>query len=761
MREAILVISFLILVFISGLFPLEDLDVWWHIKTGQCMVETGQFPVAETFSYTARGEWVMDEWFGQIMLYLTYAFGGTGALIVMRACIILLLFGLLVYTSRKMRLGAAYGVIIGYLALLAAYERFLMKPALFGLLLFGLFFALLVCYRHNGTGAVYLLPLLYVVWVNVHPGHVAGLFLIAAFLIGEFIETAVRTRGLHVFSLRAACDRRLLFILAAMLIAGTINPYGPRMLLWPFEHMHRALIPLFAENIAEWRPPSFCADGISSQFLAFLALTVFVLAGFFLSPRHCAGDCIIVATLFIMSLSSRRHMDFFAVSCCFIAISHMSSAAGDGRFSVGRMMTILRKKGVQVVLSAVLLGHAGLVMVGRVPSYDHGLRAYGFGISDTLPSGAVSYIRSQGLQKQLFNEHALGGLCIFGLYPEYRVFIDGRNLLYLTGLFEEYIAVLNDPAGIERVAEKYGIRTVLIRHAAGVNDLLLGYLFKEGRWVCTYLDAWSCIFVRTPQSPQAVISQDDLMSLVKACGDGETGLRDINNPIRKSGMKRRCFFAYLNWAHLCEVLGQRENAEYCYRKALSLDGSSRVALSRLGYQYLHAGRYAEALECYGRLARLYPFDRRAANNIATIYIMQGRYDEALSRLHRARLFSPFNAGLLFNTALALQKKGEVGEAMRFCKKALFFDRTYPEAYNLLGQLYKMHGDYEKAVASFKQAIALKDDFSLAYNNLGSLYGGVKGDMRRAEELFLEAIAVGGEDEGALLARSNLERLRGL
>ena len=96
LRPAILALAAVLLL---ACFSTEvaDSDTWFHLQTGKYVVEHHRIPNPDPFSFTTYlgkalpGEEMMRaynltfSWLGQTILYLTYAAGGFGALVLLRA----------------------------------------------------------------------------------------------------------------------------------------------------------------------------------------------------------------------------------------------------------------------------------------------------------------------------------------------------------------------------------------------------------------------------------------------------------------------------------------------------------------------------------------------------------------------------------------------------------------------------------------------------------------------------------------------------
>ena len=53
--DVLLVVLFLSLTFLLGAFPLKDADIYWHLRTGDLIRQTGKVPQTDTFTFTREG----------------------------------------------------------------------------------------------------------------------------------------------------------------------------------------------------------------------------------------------------------------------------------------------------------------------------------------------------------------------------------------------------------------------------------------------------------------------------------------------------------------------------------------------------------------------------------------------------------------------------------------------------------------------------------------------------------------------------------
>jgi hypothetical protein len=133
-----------------------------------------------------------------------------------------------------------------------------------------------------------------------------------------------------------------------------------------------------------------------------------------------------------------------------------------------------------LALAVVALG------VGRAVAKQRVIEAQEF------PAAAVDFISNQKPPQPIFNEYAWGGYLIWRLYPDYRVYIDGRADVYGDELMKEFLAVNDGKPAWREPLDTHGIRTVLIKPDAALASLLR----QDSGWQNVFEDKQAVIFVR-------------------------------------------------------------------------------------------------------------------------------------------------------------------------------------------------------------------------------------------------------------------------
>src|SRR5688572_1602255 len=238
----------LLLLFARYFVGSTDPDYWWHVRTGQYIVETGTLPRADIYSYTVPDRaWVTHEWLTEILLYVVQQrFGYVGNVV---------LFGLLgaltalaVYATCRVRgLGEPAAAMLMLWASGIGMASANVRPQIVTTLLLAVCALLLTLYLRGQTRALWPFPLLMALWVNLHGGYVIGLVLLGLTVVGQ---GAAWVLGRPVAPLRP------LVLIAFLSGAATlISPHGLEAIWYPFSYVG-------SENpsmryIAEWQSINF------------------------------------------------------------------------------------------------------------------------------------------------------------------------------------------------------------------------------------------------------------------------------------------------------------------------------------------------------------------------------------------------------------------------------------------------------------------------------------------------------------------------
>src|SRR5260370_20136765 len=208
--------------------PATDPDLWWHLRTGQWIVEPGHVPHSDPFSFTRAGEpWVSHEWLSEVLFYELWKHGGAAALIVFSAIVttagFMLLYLRCLLCDKKH--WAAAATAFGALASAPSWGA---RPQMFTFTLASLLLWLIASGEERPRLLLWISPL-FLLWLNLHAGFVLCPALLLAYGIALLLETAVGTKSWR--QARPILLRALLLLLASLLLVP-LNPRRAQLYLY-------------------------------------------------------------------------------------------------------------------------------------------------------------------------------------------------------------------------------------------------------------------------------------------------------------------------------------------------------------------------------------------------------------------------------------------------------------------------------------------------------------------------------------------------
>ena len=424
---------------LACLMPAQS-DTWWHLRAGYAMWSTGSVLLTDTFSHTAYGApWPNYEWLGEVLMAAAHSIGGMPLLT--GVCAAAITAGLL-FTFAAMRGGGIAPVLLLTGVIAGATITWSVRPQAFSLLLLGLTMWLIV--RRKWVW----LPVVFLVWANVHGAVAWGIVLLGGTVAG-FLWQERRV------------PRRL--IVAAVLsgLATLITPLG--LSYWPeiVQSVQRSKI----NDIAEWHapalPPEHLVFWIAAAALpALIALFHRRLS----SPEQRGLVCAALLLLPLAVMTMRNITPFLVVAAP--AVSFLLARDERRRQRDERSAFHIALVAAAIVLAAYTVGRAWQAPVPRL----------GWRPISTQAAAAVEACRGP-----LYNRYPDGGPIIF-FAPLQKVLIDSRQDPYPVSLFAEQHDI-EETGQYESLFRRYRINC-----AAVPPDSPTAARLKEDRWTMRYQD---------------------------------------------------------------------------------------------------------------------------------------------------------------------------------------------------------------------------------------------------------------------------------
>jgi hypothetical protein len=463
----------------SGSFSLAkdmvfDPDMWWHMAVGQRILATHAVPWTETYSSTVAGApWIAYEWLGEIAIGAVASVAGlrsAAALLVVLSGILVLLL----YRYAAVKCGdskAAFAACAVLVPVLGAF--FTLRPQLFGAIFLVLTLLILERFRQGRSRALWLLPPLFLVWVNTHGSFVFGFLVLGiAWLSGQFQFSSG-----GIFSERWS-ERQSIELLLAILASALvlpITPYGTRLAAYPLTLAFSQ--PVNVASIQEWSPL-----GTGNFVAKYLIALLIALFGALLAerPRFRLHDVLLAM---FGAIAACLHVRFLLVFVIFLAPLFADLFA--------RWIPRYRADIDRPAFNAILIAIIAMGIVFLFPS-RRGLDEQS---ESEYPRSAVQYLAEHPVHGTLFNDYGWGGYLIWAAPRPSRVFIDGRADVYeYGGVLADYLSIIRLEPNAVQLLKKYDVQACLIPRNAPLGTALSA----ANRWERVYEDRLAAVYVKKP-----------------------------------------------------------------------------------------------------------------------------------------------------------------------------------------------------------------------------------------------------------------------
>ena len=458
--------------------PATDPDLWWHLRTGQWIVETGHVPHSDPFSFTRAGQpWVSHEWLSEVVFYETRKHAGALGLIAVSAIVTTAGFMLLYLRCPGKPHWAAAAIALGALASAPAWG---VRPQMFTFALASLLLWLL----DRGEERPWLLvsiPPMFLLWLNLHAGFALGPALMLAYGFGLLVELAIgNTAWREAWPVLA----RLLLLVLACLALVPLNPSGVQLYRYPLDTLRSSGMRSF---IVEWFSPNF-HDARFVPFVIVFLLLLTVLACKLARPRTRTLVPLVLTTL--LALDAVRHIPIFVL----LAIPVIAAGVAASSPAVGRNIAspTVQVRPIFNALAVVLMAGFGLVRWGVLARGQAATEAQQF------PEKAVQALRSRAAGGEVLAYYDWGGYTIYKLYPQYRVFVDGRADLYGDDLLRQFQTAVQLRTGWREVLDRWNVGSVLLPPYCALAQALV----LDPDWHLEYRDSQALVLLHTSRSSQ-------------------------------------------------------------------------------------------------------------------------------------------------------------------------------------------------------------------------------------------------------------------
>ena len=216
-----------------------DPDIWWHLKTGQYVLNGGHFSGPDPWVPFATRPFVLTQWLPEVVAQKVYELAGLPGVAWLRCATMLVLLGSLVWVCRTVA-DSVPALMAALAAMLGAGASLTERPQLVSFILLAVTLAAWWRSAEDLRPRWWLIPLTWV-WACSHGLWPVGIAVGGVVIFGLAVDRRLDRRT----------ALRLILVPVLSLVAAALTPVGPRLVLSSFDVSAAA-----APFVQEWQPTS-------------------------------------------------------------------------------------------------------------------------------------------------------------------------------------------------------------------------------------------------------------------------------------------------------------------------------------------------------------------------------------------------------------------------------------------------------------------------------------------------------------------------
>jgi len=461
-----------------------DGDLPRHILTGRLILQTHRVSSTDIFSFRTVGyPSIPHEWLSQVLFARIYDWLGLDGIVLISALIIMLTWSIIYYEALRTSNSFFAALIFTALAVGAGQIHVLPRPHILTYILTAIWIALVERINEHKPRGWWPLPLVMLLWANLHGMFVIGILIWGIYLAGDFLDHPTRAW----FS--SAKAKALMTGGALSLVTTFFSPSGPNIWAAIASLGRNAYI---TSKIPEYQSANFHLP----ETWLFIIILLLVIVGFARTTEKVSWIHILLVVSFTgLALYTSRMIPLFA-----IVVTPLAAQAFAGwlhnEYPQSQLFIIeenihkinLSSNGLVWVLVTI-------IAVAMLFNSGHAIDPKNQGnVFDErfFPVKATIWLQHHSQRGHMFNEFDWGGYLLLELWPAYQIFMDGHTHIYGEELTREYERVITLSAGWEEILAKYDVAWAIVR----ANAPLERALSASGNWVIVYRDQTAIILTR-------------------------------------------------------------------------------------------------------------------------------------------------------------------------------------------------------------------------------------------------------------------------
>ncbi|MBS0206691.1 MAG: hypothetical protein JSS49_27760 [Planctomycetes bacterium] len=498
----------LLWMFLACCFPLFDTDLFWHLKTGEWILQNGSIPGYDLYTFTDYDKrWIDLHWGFQVMAAILYRIGGANLLILAKCTILALAIGVGCYAGGA-ELRGWQRALCWLLPAITISGRGYERPEIVTVLCLATWLAILARLETRPKWIWYL-PLLQVFWINCHALFILGLVVGACYAIDHMVRHWL---GGH-WGLKKPSDQvagaTLIRVGGLCGLAAFVNPYMEQGAFFPLVLFRKFTVEqqFYAANIGEFqRPVDFLSKHgfvnlyLNAELLLWLAVTFsFVMLA--IRGRFSLFRVLIFAAFSYLAWKASRNTNIFSIVAGFVLMENLGeilprAPIKDGGSAAESRPTVWGHRGLQVLLVGMIVA----VVTGEWNRRTEQVRPFRLGEANAwFAHDAARFMGQPGFPQRVFAANfGIASVYTYHNGPEGKVFMDGRLEVCTQATFQQFNLICHgmstaNPIWAELLRDKEGNLPAVMLDTRYSRQMIQGVGATPG-WRLVYADQACAVF---------------------------------------------------------------------------------------------------------------------------------------------------------------------------------------------------------------------------------------------------------------------------
>jgi hypothetical protein len=472
-QSLILVILFAVpAVFWARTNGIHDPDIWWHLRTGQWILQHHAIPRADSFSSFAAGKpWQAYSWLFEVLVYKLYATFGLLGIVLYVGILVVGITAALHHMVKRLQRDFSLVILLTAAGAMCFGHLYTPRPWLFTILFFIVELDIVMHARRTGRlRELLLLPVIFALWSNIHIQFIDGLVVLAlasaeslvSILYPRLVSADAANRRINPLAIPAAS--------LACILATFLNPYGPSIYKIAYDlNAQTGVLNLINELKAV---PFRDLTDFTMLMLALAACALLARA-----RRLPPFETALFAFAAFVSFKSQRDVWVMGTIALAILASRLPGNAKAKDYTTPAVSPLAALAASLAVIAAFSLTHVDNAALRKQ-------------MSITEPVQAVEFIKQHGFVGPLYNDFNWGGYVIFNL-QNLPASVDGRTALMGQEHIDRATGTVGAQAGWSTDPQLTSAGVVLLP----VTAPLASVLQIDPRFRLVYQDKLAMVFV--------------------------------------------------------------------------------------------------------------------------------------------------------------------------------------------------------------------------------------------------------------------------